>query len=234
MNARELREKLAGIGVSQREAARQLDITDRMMRYYCSGEKPVPKAVELALEQINVQRTHNEYEVIYRHDNGRRVGDYNAEVTEIRRYFDGRWIEFRYSGAGVSGDKKEIRGTVYMVPNSGETEFSFDELMGEFSRLLEFHPELSATFDGYIPDRLKDSMPEGYQAWRNKRSQAFADAQLLEDEADRLTAVCLELAKSGDNRVELSRSGKTVSVNGHKSDCRADFFVQACADAGIQ
>lgn len=47
-----IRQKLEALGLSQREAARQLGIDDRSMRYYCSGKLPVPSTVFLALEQL--------------------------------------------------------------------------------------------------------------------------------------------------------------------------------------
>lgn len=37
---------------SQRGAARELGISERMMRYYCAGTQPVPRVVLLALEHL--------------------------------------------------------------------------------------------------------------------------------------------------------------------------------------
>lgn len=50
-----LRELLDRAGLSQREAARRLGISDRMMRYYLAeGEanKPAPYAIQYALESL--------------------------------------------------------------------------------------------------------------------------------------------------------------------------------------
>lgn len=51
-----LRELLDRAGLSQREAARRLGISDRMMRYYLSEDpgawKPAPYSVQYALEQL--------------------------------------------------------------------------------------------------------------------------------------------------------------------------------------
>jgi len=47
-----IRQKLETLGFSQREAARQLGIDERTMRYYCAGKMPVPSAVFLALEDL--------------------------------------------------------------------------------------------------------------------------------------------------------------------------------------
>jgi transcriptional regulator with XRE-family HTH domain len=50
-----LRELLDRAGLSQREAARRLGISDRMMRYYLAeGEanKPAPYAIQYALENL--------------------------------------------------------------------------------------------------------------------------------------------------------------------------------------
>ena len=51
MNATELRELLSEAGVTQRAAARELQINERTMRRYAAGE-PIPRVVELALQQV--------------------------------------------------------------------------------------------------------------------------------------------------------------------------------------
>jgi hypothetical protein len=48
----ELRKLIAAGGYSQRGAARELQISERMMRYYCSGEQPVPRVVMLAMRHL--------------------------------------------------------------------------------------------------------------------------------------------------------------------------------------
>lgn len=50
-DATKIRELLAKMGMGQREAARELEISERSMRYYCGGEK-VPRVVMLALERL--------------------------------------------------------------------------------------------------------------------------------------------------------------------------------------
>jgi hypothetical protein len=47
-----IRERLEALGLSQREAARELRIDDRTMRYYCAGKAPVPPMVFLALGRL--------------------------------------------------------------------------------------------------------------------------------------------------------------------------------------
>jgi Domain of unknown function (DUF4209) len=47
-----IRQQLEAIGLSQREAARQLGLDDRSLRYYCAGKLPVPRGVFLALRQL--------------------------------------------------------------------------------------------------------------------------------------------------------------------------------------
>jgi transcriptional regulator with XRE-family HTH domain len=39
-------------GLSQREAARRIGISERVMRYYCSGEREPPYPVQFALESL--------------------------------------------------------------------------------------------------------------------------------------------------------------------------------------
>ncbi len=39
-------------GLSQRAAARQVGIAERTMRYYVSGEMPIPYAVQYCLEAL--------------------------------------------------------------------------------------------------------------------------------------------------------------------------------------
>jgi hypothetical protein len=48
--ARSLFAKLKDAGISQREAARRLSITDRILRAYASGEQMMPYTVQYALE----------------------------------------------------------------------------------------------------------------------------------------------------------------------------------------
>lgn len=50
-DAERLRSILAEAGLSQREAARRLDIDERTMRRYCANA-PVPKVIWLALSAI--------------------------------------------------------------------------------------------------------------------------------------------------------------------------------------
>lgn len=47
--AAQLRDLLARAGISQRAAARALQIDNRLMRRYCSGAIPVPEIVWMAL-----------------------------------------------------------------------------------------------------------------------------------------------------------------------------------------
>lgn len=51
-DAAELRKLIEQGGYSQRSAARELQISERMMRYYCSGEQPVPRVVMLAMKHL--------------------------------------------------------------------------------------------------------------------------------------------------------------------------------------
>jgi hypothetical protein len=61
MNAEQLVSLLKKIGVSQRGAARLIDINERTMRKYVSGDAPIPRTVALALERLRMAR---EYEAL--------------------------------------------------------------------------------------------------------------------------------------------------------------------------
>jgi hypothetical protein len=55
-DANQVRHLLAQLGLGQRAAARELEISERDMRGYCSGDK-VPRVVMLALERlVDLQR----------------------------------------------------------------------------------------------------------------------------------------------------------------------------------
>lgn len=55
-DATRIRDLLAALGLGQRQAARDLDISERDMRSYCAGGK-VPRVVILALERlVDLQR----------------------------------------------------------------------------------------------------------------------------------------------------------------------------------
>ena len=47
-----LRELLERAGLSQREAARRIGISERVMRYYLAGEREAPYPVQYALESL--------------------------------------------------------------------------------------------------------------------------------------------------------------------------------------
>lgn len=49
MGPGEVRNALSVAGLSQRGAAKILEIDERTMRYYCAGTHPVPRAVQFAL-----------------------------------------------------------------------------------------------------------------------------------------------------------------------------------------
>ncbi len=51
-----LLELLADAGLSQRAAARELEINERTMRRYCAGDSPVPWIVLLAVERLRDTR----------------------------------------------------------------------------------------------------------------------------------------------------------------------------------
>jgi transposase-like protein len=52
------RELILRTGLSQRAVARELEVDDRTLRYWCSGAKPVPRIAILALERlVELKRT---------------------------------------------------------------------------------------------------------------------------------------------------------------------------------
>ena len=54
MTANELRAAIATLGWSQREAAHQLDVSPRLVRYWAAGDPrhPIPRVAELALAHL--------------------------------------------------------------------------------------------------------------------------------------------------------------------------------------
>lgn len=55
-DATRLRSTLARLGLSQRGLARELELDPRVVRRYCTGEIPVPRAVWLALDGLAARR----------------------------------------------------------------------------------------------------------------------------------------------------------------------------------
>jgi hypothetical protein len=58
VNAKQLVALLRDIDLSQRAAARRLDINERTMRKYVAGDAPVPRTVELALVRLRIDQEH--------------------------------------------------------------------------------------------------------------------------------------------------------------------------------
>lgn len=58
MTAAQLQKLLDQSGLSQRGAAKELDISERNMRRYIAGDLPVPRVVEYALRWLISQRGH--------------------------------------------------------------------------------------------------------------------------------------------------------------------------------
>ena len=52
MTATQLQKALDRAGLSQRGTAKELGISERQMRRYCSGESKIPKLVEVALRAV--------------------------------------------------------------------------------------------------------------------------------------------------------------------------------------
>lgn len=53
MTAAQLQKLLDRAGMSQRGTAKELGISERQMRRYCSGEAKVPRVVELAVLYVS-------------------------------------------------------------------------------------------------------------------------------------------------------------------------------------
>ena len=58
MNSRQLEALLDQIGLSQRAAARALNINERTMRKYIAGDAEVPRTVELSLTRLRMDKEH--------------------------------------------------------------------------------------------------------------------------------------------------------------------------------
>jgi ribosome-binding protein aMBF1 (putative translation factor) len=55
-DAQRLRDELARLGRSQRGLARELDLDERTVRRYCSGELEVPQIVWMALKAMRPRK----------------------------------------------------------------------------------------------------------------------------------------------------------------------------------
>lgn len=55
-----IRKLLEKAGISQREAARRLNVSDRTMRHWCAGTAPIPYSAQFALESMAHRRNTNE------------------------------------------------------------------------------------------------------------------------------------------------------------------------------
>lgn len=60
MTADELRAALATLGWTQAEAARQLEVSSRLVRYWCAGhpDHMIPRVAELAIAYLLKLNTH--------------------------------------------------------------------------------------------------------------------------------------------------------------------------------
>ena len=57
MTSQELRNLLEKANLSQRYAAKLLDIHERTMRHYASGDRPIPRVVQLAITCLTCHRS---------------------------------------------------------------------------------------------------------------------------------------------------------------------------------
>lgn len=60
MTADQLREALSFLGWTQRQAAHELEVAPRLLRYWASGDEryPIPRVASLALEYLVKLHTH--------------------------------------------------------------------------------------------------------------------------------------------------------------------------------
>ncbi len=79
-----IRQQLESLGLSQREAARQLGLDDRSMRYYCAGKLPVPPGILLALRQLAEIRQ-NDHCLAMLEDGTMSTSDGQLSVERFRR-----------------------------------------------------------------------------------------------------------------------------------------------------
>ena len=103
MKPKQLRELLEQAGLNQAEAAGLIDVTDRQMRRYVSGETPIPRVVVYALLHVIQQRKGG-------HMLTRPVGVDELSAVEIERFVEAR-DKFR--------DAKGSPGYFYSAPIRG-------------------------------------------------------------------------------------------------------------------
>ena len=77
-----LRAQLEKAGLSQRGAARELEIDERTMRRYCSGELPVPSTITMALRWLAIVHN-NERVVEFTTKDGARLKYVRADGSDL-------------------------------------------------------------------------------------------------------------------------------------------------------
>lgn len=84
MTSEELKAKLAASGVSQRGAARMLEINERTMRRYIAGDLKIPVVVELALNWIELaNRQRGNRQRIQKTRKGREAADEAIRAKQV-------------------------------------------------------------------------------------------------------------------------------------------------------
>ena len=130
MKAEQLVALLKKIGVSQRGAARLIDINERTMRKYVSGDAPVPRTVALALERLRIDR------------------EYEALLEAMREAKDAAYAPFASTNRklkAIAAGRSRENPTIEEIRTASD---AMDRVEKARRRLREFFEEHRSTYVG--------------------------------------------------------------------------------------
>lgn len=130
MNSKQLQDLLGRIGISQRAAARELNINERTMRKYVAGDAEIPKTVELALMRLRI---------------GKEQADLLAELVEARGKMHAPFSQTTRKLRAIAEGRSIENPTLEEIRTASDAMERFDKAV---KRLKLFHEENLAAYIG--------------------------------------------------------------------------------------
>lgn len=128
MNSKQLQDLLDRIGISQRAAARELNINERTMRKYVAGDAEIPKTVELALTRLRI---------------GKEQADLLAELVEARGKMHAPFSQTTRKLRAIAEGRSTENPTLEEIRTASDAMERFDKAV---KRLKLFHEENVAAY----------------------------------------------------------------------------------------